>query len=296
MACLSASATASSGSRWRSSKSGLVSRTRCSASSAVHRRAGTVASTDPRYDPGSAAHHAARAALRRIRGTRRNYAFSVSRNRTGSPVDGATSSPLPHHSPPAHKSSDRPARHFHAIVRRPARARSNPFVGDGLAALEIDDRQIGIVARGDPAFARDVEQPRQVPRWLRSPWMLLSSVRSGPRARCAQRTYFCATRFRRFYLEPIPPLTLGNRPWELLLGIWEHPNVPRGWSTPSPAAGPDYRASGPAVRRPPALGRRSPPTRAIHGSESALARPPAGGPRGRPSATVPVGTAEARRE
>src|ERR1700754_1403770 len=51
----------------RSTAKRFVSRTRCSASSAVHRRAGTVTNAGVWYGPGSAAHHAAkgrRAALR----------------------------------------------------------------------------------------------------------------------------------------------------------------------------------------------------------------------------------------
>src|ERR1700692_1758991 len=49
----------------------LLSRTRCSASSAVHRRAGTVPDTGVRYGPGSAAHRSAKSyALRCVRGTR----------------------------------------------------------------------------------------------------------------------------------------------------------------------------------------------------------------------------------
>ncbi len=47
-----------------------------------------------RNDPGSAAHRFAKSyALRCVRGTQRSYCFNVSRNRTGSPLDGVTSSP-----------------------------------------------------------------------------------------------------------------------------------------------------------------------------------------------------------
>src|ERR1700719_1292145 len=68
---------------------------------------------------------------------------------------------LPHHPPAAHKGADRPAGDAHAVIGRPARARGHPFVGDGLAALEIDHGKVRVIARRDPALAGDIEQPRR---------------------------------------------------------------------------------------------------------------------------------------
>src|SRR5713226_8724885 len=67
---------------------------------------------------------------------------------------------LPHYAAAAHEGADRPAGDTHAVIGRPARAGGYPFVGDGLAALEIGHCEIRVIARGDPALAGDVEQPR----------------------------------------------------------------------------------------------------------------------------------------
>ena len=57
----------------------------------------------------------------------------------------------------------------HAVIGRPAGARRDPAVGDGLAALEVDDGEIGVVAHGDAALARDAEQARRRRRWSGRP-------------------------------------------------------------------------------------------------------------------------------
>src|SRR5262245_5290407 len=44
---------------------------------------------------------------------------------------------LPHHALAAHERADRPAFYLHAVIGRPARARGDPFVGDGLFALQV---------------------------------------------------------------------------------------------------------------------------------------------------------------
>ena len=68
---------------------------------------------------------------------------------------------LPHHAPPAHERPDRPAGHRLAVVGRPAAARGDPGVADRLGALQVDDREVGVVADRDPALADDAEQPRR---------------------------------------------------------------------------------------------------------------------------------------
>ena len=48
----------------------------------------------------------------------------------------------------------------HAVVGRPAAARlAIQRVGDRLRALQVDDREVGVVADGDAALAADAEQP-----------------------------------------------------------------------------------------------------------------------------------------
>ena len=68
---------------------------------------------------------------------------------------------LPHDLAAAHERADRPAGHGDAVIRRPAGARGDPAVGDGLAALEIDHREVGVIARRDPALAGDAVNPRR---------------------------------------------------------------------------------------------------------------------------------------
>src|SRR5262245_45748239 len=65
---------------------------------------------------------------------------------------------LPHHAHAAHEGAHRPAADGHAVVRSPSGARGDPSVGDRLAALDIDDGQIGIIADGKAPFPRDAEQ------------------------------------------------------------------------------------------------------------------------------------------
>src|SRR4051812_33605107 len=57
---------------------------------------------------------------------------------------------LPHHAAAADEGTDGPAGDAHAVIRGPAGFGGDPFVGDGLAALQIDDGEVGVVARGDP--------------------------------------------------------------------------------------------------------------------------------------------------
>src|SRR5882757_7855662 len=68
---------------------------------------------------------------------------------------------LPHHPAAAHEGADRPTGDAQAVIGRPAGTGSHPFIGDGLAAFEIDDGEIRIVARRDPPLACDVEKPRR---------------------------------------------------------------------------------------------------------------------------------------
>src|SRR5688572_20295753 len=65
---------------------------------------------------------------------------------------------VPHHAPAAHDGSNGPALHRYAVIGRPAAARLDPGVGDGLAAPQIDDGQVRIVAHRDAALAADAEQ------------------------------------------------------------------------------------------------------------------------------------------
>src|SRR4051794_1588982 len=67
--------------------------------------------------------------------------------------------PLPHDDVPANDRADRPAGHRDAVIRGPAAFRGDPAIADGLAALEVDDREVAIVAGGDPTLARDAEKP-----------------------------------------------------------------------------------------------------------------------------------------
>ncbi len=66
---------------------------------------------------------------------------------------------VPHHAPAAHERADRPALHADAVVGRPAAARLDPGVGDGLAALQVDDGEVRVVADRNAALAADAEQP-----------------------------------------------------------------------------------------------------------------------------------------
>ena len=88
-------------------------------------------------------------------------AGSVSRKRTASPPDGVVNSPSHITCDAAHERADRPAGDRHAVIGRPAGARGDPAIGDGLAPLEIDHREVGVVADGDAALAGDAEQARR---------------------------------------------------------------------------------------------------------------------------------------
>ena len=61
----------------------------------------------------------------------------------------------------AHQRANRPAGHGHAVIRRPTGARGDPAVGDGLPPLQIDDGDIGVVTRREPALAGDAIDPRR---------------------------------------------------------------------------------------------------------------------------------------
>src|SRR5471030_179729 len=68
---------------------------------------------------------------------------------------------VPHDFVSAYDSPHRPAGNGDAVIGRPADARGDPAVGDGLAPLEIDHRKVGVIADRDAALGRDAEQPRR---------------------------------------------------------------------------------------------------------------------------------------
>ena len=105
------------------------------------RRRGTRASISTR-SPSASRSTAASISFRRSgRGSAQSYrAGSASANSTARPLPGVDDLALPHHAPAAHDGADRPAGHLLAVIGRPAGLRAGLRVGDGLAALQVDDR------------------------------------------------------------------------------------------------------------------------------------------------------------
>src|SRR4051812_40433392 len=68
---------------------------------------------------------------------------------------------LPHHAAAADEGADGPAGDADAVIGGPAGLGRDPFVGDGLAALEIDDCEVGVIAGGDAALAGHVVEARR---------------------------------------------------------------------------------------------------------------------------------------
>ena len=77
---------------------------------------------------------------------------------------GAGQLAFPHHRLAADDRADRPAGDRLAVIGRPAGARGDPGVGDRLAPLQVDDREVGVVADGDAALAGDAEDARRTGR------------------------------------------------------------------------------------------------------------------------------------
>src|SRR5258708_3284138 len=66
---------------------------------------------------------------------------------------------LPHHPAATYEGPNGPAYHGLSVIRRPARARGDRGVADRLAALEIDDGEVGVVSTRNAALADDAKQP-----------------------------------------------------------------------------------------------------------------------------------------
>src|SRR5689334_2984739 len=64
---------------------------------------------------------------------------------------------LPHHAAAAHDRADRPAGDLDAVIGRPTALRGDPSVGDGLAALQVHDGEVGVVAGRDAALVGQAE-------------------------------------------------------------------------------------------------------------------------------------------
>src|SRR5262245_18768627 len=67
---------------------------------------------------------------------------------------------LPHHPRSAHDGAYRPAGDADAVVGRPAGARGDPTIADGLPSLEVDHGQVGVVSDGDAALAANAKEAR----------------------------------------------------------------------------------------------------------------------------------------
>jgi|GEM_PF-27836 len=76
-------------------------------------------------------------------------------------LSGRHNLPLPHHLLAPDDRPGRPARHLLAIIGRPAAARSDPAVLNHHAPVQINDREIGVIANSNAPLAGDAKEPRR---------------------------------------------------------------------------------------------------------------------------------------